>query len=323
MTACFLVIDKPVGITSHDVVAVLRAVTGIKKVGHTGTLDPFATGVLPVAFGPATRLIQYLDESVKIYDMTLSLGTEMDTGDPTGEVVRTAPVPELERDAVLAVLEGFLGDQMQTPPAFSAVKKDGKPLYHYARKGETVTVDARPITINALELLELGEGMLRIRLTCSRGTYARVLANDIAEALGTVGHLVQLRRERSGPFVEAQAMSFQQVADLASGDPSLSWQQVLMARRFGHERVSWRHRDEVRQELLGSGLSTLQALNHLPIASVGEDQVRLVQTGSYTPEPPPGVDLGARYVAAHGKRLLALAERTPAGGRLVRVMPPA
>ena len=207
MNPAFLVVDKPEGITSHDVVAAVRAVTGIKKVGHTGTLDPFATGVLPLALGHATRLIQYLDESVKVYDMTIGLGQQTDTGDPTGTVTDTAPVPELEEAAVRKTLEGFLGDQMQTPPAYSAVKKDGKPLYHYARKGEAVEVAARPITIRALDLLGMEPGVLRVRLTCSRGTYARVLANDIAAALGTVGHLLALSRSQSGPFTLGAAIS--------------------------------------------------------------------------------------------------------------------
>ena len=129
----FLVMDKEPGMTSHDVVAIVRAVTGIKTGGHTGTLDPFATGVLPLALGPATRFIQYLDESLKVYDATIRLGSATPTGDPEGEVVREGGAPDWGR--VEKVLQGVVGVRMQTPPAYSAVKVDGKPLYRYARAG--------------------------------------------------------------------------------------------------------------------------------------------------------------------------------------------
>ncbi|MEO0603073.1 MAG: tRNA pseudouridine(55) synthase TruB, partial [Myxococcota bacterium] len=135
----FLVIDKPAGITSHDVVAAVRRVTGVKKVGHTGTLDPFATGVLPLALGRSTRLIQFLDESIKVYDATIRFGTSTNTGDPTGEVATTAELPDADEADVIRVLDGFLGEREQEPPAFSAVKVAGKPMYHYARKGQTVS----------------------------------------------------------------------------------------------------------------------------------------------------------------------------------------
>ncbi len=196
----FLVVDKPAGVTSHDVVAAIRACTGIKKVGHTGTLDPFATGVLPLALGRSTRLIQYLDESIKVYDALVRFGSATDTGDPTGEAVREAPLPDHDRQGVEAVLATFLGERMQEPPAYSAVKVAGKPMYHYARKGQAVKAPARPIFLHALELLEYDRERLRVRITCSRGTYARVLADEIATALGSAGHLEALCRDRSGPF---------------------------------------------------------------------------------------------------------------------------
>ena len=239
-SGAFLVIDKPPGITSHDVVAAVRAVTGVKKVGHTGTLDPFATGVLPLALGAATRLIQFLDESIKVYDATIRLGSATDTGDPTGEVVRTAPVPEVSDDDIAQVLQGFLGERMQVPPAYSAVKVRGKPMYAYARKGEAVEAPARPITIHDLELLSHDGDEFRILITCSRGTYARVLADEIAVALGTAGHLVALNRPRSGPFHLEDALSMPQLAQLVAAEPGHEWQDTLLSRGRGGVRVQWR-----------------------------------------------------------------------------------
>ena len=192
MKAGFLVIDKAPGMTSHDVVGVVRAITGIKKVGHTGTLDPFATGVLVLALGGATRFIQYLDESLKVYDATIQFGASTETGDPEGDVLETGPIPNL--DGVEDVLRSLEGKQMQRPPAYSAVKFKGKPLYKYARAGEFVEVPERPIEIYSMTRLDQGEDWLRVEIRCSRGTYARVIANDVAKALGTVGHLRELRR---------------------------------------------------------------------------------------------------------------------------------
>ncbi|MFT6142679.1 MAG: tRNA pseudouridine55 synthase [Myxococcota bacterium] len=320
MSAAFLVIDKPKGVTSHDIVAAVRAVTGIKKVGHTGTLDPFATGVLPLALGHATRLIQYLDESVKVYDMTIALGSETDTGDPTGETIRTADVPEFDEAKLQEVLAGFLGEQMQTPPAYSAVKKDGKPLYHYARKGEKVTVDARPITIRALELQEMNPTVLRIRLTCSRGTYARVLAGDIANALGTAGHLSDLSRAQSGPFVLAAALSIEELASLVSAEPDKPWKSVLMARKGSPDRVQWKPRDTVREELGKKMVSPLTALSHLRLVDIESDQVRQVRSGGAPPQGPADLIVGQRYLVVRGDEVIAIAERTPSGDKAIRVV---
>jgi len=208
MISGFLVVDKPAGITSHDVVAVLRSTLRIKKIGHTGTLDPFATGVLPLAIGPSTRLIQFLDEGVKIYDATISLGRSTDTGDLMGDENGTSPVPQLEAPSVQRLLDGFCGEQMQTPPAYSAVKVDGKPLYKYAREGKSVQVAAKKIRIDSVQLLDLREDEVDIRVQCGRGTYIRVLGEQIAVALGTHGHLCQLRRLSSGPFDLTGALRF-------------------------------------------------------------------------------------------------------------------
>ncbi len=316
----FLVIDKPAGITSHDVVAAVRAVTGVKKVGHTGTLDPFATGVLPLALGGATRLIQFLDESLKIYDATIALGTRTDTGDPTGEVETELPVPELSEDHVLEVLDTFLGDRMQVPPAYSAVKKDGKPLYAYARKGQKVTVDARPITIHGLDLVELAPAVVRVRIHCSRGTYARVLANEIAEALGTVGHLSALARERSGPFELEGSLSFQELGALVAEEEGHDWHDVLLSRGRREDRVKWKRRDTVVDSLKPWFRKPLDCLAHLPLADVDEKGAKRVRSGGLPPTVPAGVEMGGRYLVVEGAQLIAIAERQPVGGRVLRVV---
>ncbi len=317
MKPAFLVMDKPVGITSHDVVAVLRAVLGIKKVGHTGTLDPFATGVLPLALGPATRLIQYLDEGVKIYDATIQLGAETDTGDPTGEIGRTAPIPDLDEARILDVLAGFAGIRQQVPPRHSAVKVNGRPLYAYARAGEEVEAAARPIRIDRIDLVDRGPDWLRVEIHCGRGTYARVLAVEIAEALGSAGHLSALRRLRSGPFLESAALDFPRLSEIVSGDPD--WRKVLRPAR-GAERMPWRPRDLVRRELMPWLLSPAQALDHLPAVDVPEALRARVRSGGGVPGPPAGVELGGRYRVMGGEELLALAVLEDQGARALRVV---
>ncbi|TNE85415.1 MAG: tRNA pseudouridine(55) synthase TruB [Deltaproteobacteria bacterium] len=323
MTAAFLVIDKPAGITSHDVVAAVRAVTGIKKVGHTGTLDPFATGVLPLALGPATRLIEFLDEGLKVYDATVQLGSATDTGDFTGEVVAEVPVPDLDDDRIDEVLEQFLGEQGQRPPMYSAIKVKGKPLYKYARKGEIIEVAERRITVYDLAVVERAEGMLRLNIRCSRGTYARVLADDIATALGTRGHLTALERPRSGPFFLEDALSMPALAELVAPGSGRPWEDVLLTRRKGGERVAWRPRDEVRAGLAPWLKSPLEALSHLPMVDVTESVAKRIRSGGAPPPPPRAVEGGGRFVAALGDELVAVFERSERGVRSLKVIPPA
>lgn len=316
----FLVIDKPAGITSHDVVDVVRAVTGVRKVGHTGTLDPFATGVLPLAIGGATRLIQFLDESIKVYEAKIRLGSCTDTGDPTGEVTLERPLPEADEVEVDRVLASFVGDRMQTPPAYSAVKHKGKPLYHYARKGLDVKVDARPITIHAMERLAYDRETLSVRITCSRGTYARVLAHEVAEALGSAGHLETLGRSRSGPFMMDAAIDFPSLAKLVSQDPERAWQEVLLKRKKGEERVPWRARDEVRAALGALARTPVQALSHLALCEVGPQEAARVKRGGPLPAPPVGTAVGQRYLVVSGADVIAVAEVTPRGPKPVKVL---
>ncbi len=201
-----LVVDKPAGPTSSDVVQAVKRLLRADKVGHTGTLDPLATGVLPLCLGKATRLSQYLLDADKGYRATLRLGARTDTGDAEGRVVEEKPVPELGREGLEAVLASLIGEQLQKPPMYSAVKVGGERLYERARRGEQVERAARPIRIAALGLVELAPPLLVVDVVCSKGTYVRVLAEDIGERLGTAAHLAALRRTRSGGFSEADAV---------------------------------------------------------------------------------------------------------------------
>jgi tRNA pseudouridine55 synthase len=315
----FLVVDKPPGLTSHDIVAAVRACTGVAKVGHTGTLDPFATGVLPLALGGATRLIQYLDESIKVYDATIRLGAATDTGDPTGKVVREAPVPDLDEGRVRSVLASFVGKRMQRPPAYSAVKLEGRPLYSYARKGETPEVAPRPITLHAVDLVALSPPFLRVSITCSRGTYARVLADEIAVALGTAGHLDALVRPRSGPFLLDDALSMDQLGRLVTADPSRTWNETLLG-RSRTERVPWRPRSDVMASLQPWLRSAVQCLPHLPIADVGPVDARRIRSGGPAPLAPAAVPPQGRYLVMCGADVVAIAERDARGPKVVKVI---
>jgi tRNA pseudouridine55 synthase len=208
----FFVIDKQAGVTSHDIVAMVRRAIGQKKVGHTGTLDPFATGVLPVAVGEGTKAIQFLDESEKEYRAVLRLGISTDTQDLTGQVTSELDWSKLCPDDLERLLPRFLGELSQLPPMFSALKRDGVPLYKLARKGIEVEREPRAVEIHSLSFdwIRLPEACFTVR--CSRGTYVRTLASDIGEALGCGAHLLELRRTRSGLFREAEAISVETLA---------------------------------------------------------------------------------------------------------------
>lgn len=196
----WLIIDKPVGVNSTTVVNQTRHLYNAKKNGHTGTLDPFASGVLPIAFGEATKLIPYVTDGKKEYEFTLQFGTTTDTLDLTGKV--TAEGGSLpSKDEILAILPQFIGEITQTPPAYSAIKINGQRAYDLARKGQDVVIPQRQITIYDLQFLEmLSESQAKFKVECSKGTYVRTLGADIALKLGTIGHLTQLRRTKCGKF---------------------------------------------------------------------------------------------------------------------------
>lgn len=192
-------IDKPVGITSHDVVARVRRIAGQKRVGHAGTLDPAASGVLPVLLGQATRLAEYLSESGKAYRATIRFGVVTDSYDTEGQIVRESTV-SLTRNDIAAALPDFLGNQLQRPPLYSAIKHDGQRLYALARAGQTPEVSPRPIRIDSLDIVDWTSPTLVLDVECSKGTYIRSLAFDLGERLGPGAHLAALIRTRSGPF---------------------------------------------------------------------------------------------------------------------------
>lgn len=210
----YLVINKEAGLSSHAVVGRVRRLTGQKKAGHTGTLDPFATGVLPVALGTATRTIQFLDESNKEYRAVMRLGETTDTQDCTGTVLVRRDWRFLSDAMIHDVAHHFTGLQLQIPPMYSAIKQDGVPLYKIARKGGEVPREARSITIYSLVIDNLSLPDVTFTVRCSRGTYVRTLAHDMGEALGSGAHLVSLARTRSGPFALDSAVTLEQLAEL-------------------------------------------------------------------------------------------------------------
>jgi len=195
-----LLVDKPAGFTSHDVVARLRRKLAMKRIGHAGTLDPMATGLLMILVGKATSVSQYLTNLDKEYEGTIELGRITNSQDAEGEVVETRPVPPLAEEAVRAAMQGFLGDQYQTPPMFSAIKVGGVPLYKRARKGEEVAREPRFIRVASFELTRLALPHLDFRLRCSKGTYVRTLAHDLGQKLGTGANLCALRRTATDRF---------------------------------------------------------------------------------------------------------------------------
>jgi len=209
----FVVIDKPAGITSHDVVSRVRRILGTRKVGHTGTLDPFATGVLPVAVNDGTKAIPFLDEGVKCYEAVMQLGVATDTLDMTGAVVREADWHAISREDVESVLKRFTGHLSQIPPMYSAIKQHGQPLYKLARQGQTVERAAREIDIHSLDLLSFTPPLIGFRAVCSRGTYVRTLADDMGEKLGCGGALKALRRTASGPFDISASVTLEGLED--------------------------------------------------------------------------------------------------------------
>lgn len=194
-----LLVDKPAGMTSHDVVDAVRRAVGVRKVGHAGTLDPLATGLLLVGVGRATRLLRFLGELPKTYEGTGVLGVETTTLDADGDVTRTSTVGATAED-VEAAAAALVGDSLQRPPAFSAVKVRGRKLYEAARRGEAIEAPPRPVRVDAFVVLDVDGARFEFRVTCSAGTYVRVLVADVGTALGCGAHLARLRRIAIGPF---------------------------------------------------------------------------------------------------------------------------
>lgn len=217
-----LILDKPSGPTSHDVVYQVRRACGLRRVGHAGTLDPLATGVLVVCLGRVTRLIEYMMGHDKVYEGIVRLGASTNTYDLEGEITTSRPVPELTLAQLDSALDQFRGPIEQIPPLYSAIKKDGQPLYKLARAGKKVDIPPRSVTIHALEIVRWTSPDLHLRVHSSSGTYIRSLAHDIGEALGCGGHLAFLRRTAVGPFTLDQALPLAELAAETAADHLLS-----------------------------------------------------------------------------------------------------
>lgn len=206
-----ILIDKPSGMTSHDVVAIIRRTFNMRQVGHAGTLDPLATGVLILLLGPATKLFNKFSSMDKAYEATLTLGTTTDTADIEGKVLTTAPYQHISRESVEDVFSRFIGDIEQTPPMVSALKVKGKRLYRLARKGVHVELQPRKIRIDSLKIVHFALPEVRFSLECSKGTYVRKLAEDAGEILGCGGCISQIRRTRIGTFKIQDAVTLENV----------------------------------------------------------------------------------------------------------------
>ncbi|MCC6850476.1 MAG: tRNA pseudouridine(55) synthase TruB [Deltaproteobacteria bacterium] len=289
-----LLVDKPEGVTSAAVVAVVKRTLRQRKVGHLGTLDPFATGLLPICIGEGTKIATFLAEDEKRYVGEIALGTATDTLDRTGTVVEERPVPRLAPADLSAAVARLRGDIQQTPPMYSALKRDGVPLYRLARAGRTVARAARPVRIAAFDVAYLAADRLGFAVTCSKGTYVRVLAQDLGRALGTVAHLAALRRTRCGPFDVRDAVTLDDLARAAA---------------------------EGALPLVtpSAALGTLRAveIDSRAIASIRRGQQRVLGTLG----PPREAGEAVRLASAQGE-LIAIATATPDGSRwqLARVM---
>ncbi|MBI4737552.1 MAG: tRNA pseudouridine(55) synthase TruB [candidate division NC10 bacterium] len=282
-------INKPAGMTSHDVVDAVRKILGVRRVGHTGTLDPQATGVLPLCVGRATRIAQFLTQADKEYLMTLRLGVTTDTLDAAGKETGRVEDIRVRREDLLAILPRFVGEIQQVPPIFSAKKYRGERLYRLARRGEKVERPPVAVRVHALELLEFAPPLVRLRATCSKGTYARSLCDDIGRALGCGGHLHALTRTRAGRF---------------SLDGILTLEEL--ERRVREGRLP---------EVL---ISIADALAHLPAVRVAPEAGRLILHGgavaaALVVQFPGDLARGALVrVLGFRKQLLSLAETTVA-----------
>jgi tRNA pseudouridine55 synthase len=249
-----LVVDKPVGLTSHDVVQIIRRGTGIRRAGHTGTLDPRASGVLVVLIGPAVRLSEYVSASDKRYQATIRLGSSTDTFDAEGRITGTSPVENINEDQFEDVLEQFVGEIEQVPPPYSAIKVQGRKAYEMAREGEEVSLEPRTIQVYSLEMLEWAPPEVVIDVFCSSGTYVRSLANDLGNALGCGAHLVGLRRTKSGRFTLRDAVPLRRLQEsFVAGD----WYKYL--------------------------IPAAEALADWPLVELDGDQVELVRHGHRVP----------------------------------------
>lgn len=282
-----LIVDKPEGGTSADVVRIAKRALRV-KVGHLGTLDPFATGVLPLCLGDGTKIAQFLNLADKRYTGIIELGSETDTGDKTGRVVRSITVPELHQEDLAALAQQWCGERLQTPPMYSAIKREGVPLYKLARQGQEVAREPRRVTIHELTLQAIGLNAIEFDVHCSKGTYVRVLAQDIGLALGTVAHLAALRRTAFGAFTLRDAVSI----------------------------------DDIRAGRITTLIGVRAALNPLREIVVTPDlaqRARRGQESALRPLPPAAGDETAKLIGPDGDLIAVIAAGADRRWRFVRV----
>jgi len=282
LPAGVLPVDKPEGPTSHDVVALARRALKVRRIGHTGTLDPFASGLLLLCIGWATRIAEYLTGLPKTYVAVARLGVSTDTGDRTGAVTgESERWRDLDEDTIARAFRNQVGTFLQRPPRYSAKKVGGVPLHRLARRGEAVEAPPAEVTVYELDVLELALPDVRFRVRCSAGTYVRAIARDVGEALGTGAHLVSLRRTGIGPHEVGSALPLSALEDPAARARAL--------------------------------ITPADALQHLPRVDVDEATLRALSSGRAVPAPP-GAPASGPVRVLHAGRLVAIAE--PAGGRL-------
>lgn len=252
-----LVVDKPIGLTSHDVVQIIRRGTGIRRAGHTGTLDPRASGVLVILLGPAVRLSEYVSASDKRYQATIRLGSSTDTFDAEGRITNSSPIEDVTEEKFSEILQTFVGEMEQVPPPYSAVKVKGRKAYEMAREGEEVELEPRIINVYSLDILEWDPPEAVVDVYCSSGTYVRSLANDLGKALGTGAHLVGLRRTKSGRFTLRDATPMRRLQEAFDAG---NWYKFL--------------------------IPAAEALADWPMIELDADQVELVRHGHRVPALP-------------------------------------
>lgn len=244
-----MVVDKPAGMSSNKVLQGLRKTARFQKMGYLGTLDPIATGVLPICIGWGTKIIPFIPDYPKGYRAVMVLGEKTDTQDSSGEVIHTSTQPLPDRERVEAVFKEFIGSQEQVPPSFSALKYKGKPLYHWARRGIPIIKPPRQITIDSIKILGFEGGRVTIEVICSPGTYIRTLCNDVGDRLGNGAYLEQLQRIQSGPFLLAQAHRLERVNQVSTREEieALKIPVDAILQDFPQIWVEWQWKEKIKQ----------------------------------------------------------------------------
>lgn len=277
-----IIINKPKGYTSHDVVNKIRKIYNTKKVGHIGTLDPNATGVLPVLIGKATKLSEYLMEHNKTYRATIKLGEKRDTGDSEGKVIERCDVSNLvgayDCSLITDILNSFLGKQFQTPPIYSAIKINGKKLYEYARVGKEIEIPKREIEIYDIKLEGIKDLEIEFSVTCSKGTYIRSLCEDIAMKLGTIGYMKELQRTKVDKFTINEAYTIEEIEKNRENVKIISIEEL-----FANNKKVILNEEKLKLFLNGGRIPVgAHDCAHLEIATIYNEQSQFIGTGTIT-----------------------------------------